>query len=477
MKKFLLHLFLAATTGSAIGASFFYTYGWILVPGACALFLYLLSRSTTRELFFLGTLFGFCIVGFSLSWVFTLFPFDRIGVHNHIASVCVEFGIWFFCSLILATFSGFFGIQVRPYLKSFWILCIAPLLWVASELVRAALFSLVMWGSGSTFGADFSFGFIGYTFAGSPGLLWFARAGGVLALSWLAITLGSLLYVVATQKTLFFQTRLYSFAGIYLFILAIGFLLPSPLKVEMEPSVVVADGLRVVPISTHLDPSFHLTAEQLLGYEQTIADKINVALKQKPDVIILPEYLQFLKNQMLLPSNFRTTLMEGLKKNNTLLVDSEATPGGQGAMLFFDGASGAVVARQEKRYLMPFAEYQPKLLISILTFLGLGKELRDILTSREYLSSDEPFSSHTFVWKSANLSVLACSEVFAPFGYKEASGAGATVLINVASHGWLNSNLLFRETFAMAKIHAVYTGKPYIQAINYQPSFVLYPTF
>ncbi|MFZ4388462.1 MAG: hypothetical protein ACOYOI_09970, partial [Chthoniobacterales bacterium] len=466
MKLFLIRLLLTVVAGSAIGVSFFLPWGWMMVPGAFALFIYILSHSTARESFALGTLFGFCIIGSSLGWVLTLLPLDQMGIHNQVFSVCAVFGVWFLCSLLLAATVGLFSLQVRTYVKTFWILCIAPFLWIAGECMRAALFSLVMWGSGSTFGADFSFGFIGYTFAGSPGLLWFARAGGVLALSWLAATLGTVLYIAATRTIFPSPTRLYSSAGIYICILALGFLLPSPLKVETGPSVIVTDGLRIVPISIHLEPSLYYNQAQLLSSEETLADKINSALEQKPDIIILPEYFYFLRNQKLLSPTVRTALLEGLKKNKTLLVDSEATPEGTGTILFFDGASGAVLARQEKRYLMPFGEYLPQPLIFILNSLGFGKEISGITASREYVSSDAPFSSRTFAWKSADLAVLACSESFSPFGYKEASNAGATILINIASHGWLHSDLLFRETFAMAKIHAVYTGKPYIQAIN-----------
>ncbi|MCX6819957.1 MAG: hypothetical protein NT019_01575 [Candidatus Adlerbacteria bacterium] len=477
MKTFLLRLLLAAIAGSFIGLSFYFPYGWPVVPAAFALFLYILSRSTARESFTLGTIFGFCIIGSSLGWVLTLLPLDRMGIYNQVFSVCAVFGVWFLSALVLAATVGLFALQVRTYIKTFWILCIAPFLWIAGELMRAALFSLVMWGSGSTFGTDFSFGFIGYTFAASPGLLWFAQVGGVYALSWLAATLGTFLYIAATHTKISSRARSYSFVGIYICIFAVGFGLPNPLKVEIDPKVVVVDGLRIVPISTHLDPSLYYTQAQLLASEKSLASKINTALEQKPDIIILPEYFHFLRNQMLLPPALRTTLLEGLKKTNTLLVDSEATPGGQGTIVFFDGTSGTVVARQEKHYLMPFGEYLPQSLIFILKSLGFGKEIRDIVANKEYVPSEESFSSRTFTWKSANLAVFACSEVFAPFGYKEASNAGVTILINVASHGWLHSNLLYKETFAMAKVHAVYTGKPYIQAINYQPSFVLYPTF
>jgi len=102
-----------------------------------------------------------------------------------------------------------------------------------------------------------------------------------------------------------------------------------------------------------------------------------------------------------------------------------------------------------------------------------------MLKNRTYVPATGSVANRTFDLRGARLGVLACSESFSPFRYKQLSDAGADILINIASHSWTrgDSHVLFRETTAMARIHAVYTGKPYVQVTNYGTSFILFPNF
>jgi apolipoprotein N-acyltransferase len=169
-----------------------------------------------------------------------------------------------------------------------------------------------------------------------------------------------------------------------------------------------------------------------------------------------------------------------LKEKGIGMIDSGRTSieeGRYGEILFFDGSLGQVVERRHKRLLIPFGEYLPEVFAQGLSLFGMSSEVEAIKNIRSYARSREPFSQRVFEHKGVRLGVLACSEIFAPFGYKEVSDVGADILINIASHSWARNSapLLFNQTYAMARVHVAYTRKPYIQATNYAPSYAIFP--
>jgi apolipoprotein N-acyltransferase len=449
-----------------------------VIPAFVA-FLYFIYRSHgMRAAFFIGLCFDIGRMGAAYSWGFFILPLNWLGISNPITGFCIVFLIWLVYSIILALPGAFFGLILRAVgVRS---LLFAPLLWVIFAYIDAVLYSLAAWGQGSVIGADSSFGWFGYALAWAPGLLWGARLGGAYALTFIVAVLGAVFYYIVCVHPMGTATRWRIAGVVYGLLLVVGYFVPGPVTTTFNPPVVYADGLRIVPVSTLIQPALTRSDSEFAAIEEQLAGDILDAIHENPDVIVLPEYSGYFKRENLLSKERAAYVREQLHQSKVLLIDSDHSDeeeGRQGNIIFYDGEIGQVVERQQKRFLIALGEYLPNIVLWSLNLSGYSAELDAIVKYRTYNPSLEPFATRVFSYRGAKLGVLACSETFSPLSYKEVSDAGADVLINIASHSWIRSRspILFRETLAMAYVHAAYTGKTYVQASNYAPSYVLYP--
>jgi len=458
--------------GGLLGAS---TFMWFLAPLApllLAVFLISTRDAMLREALNRGMYFGFGLLASALSWGFTALPLNWLGITDPYLGFGIIFFIWCIYSVILALPIAGIAFGIRAFRE--WFLLLLPCIWVLGEWVRAFLFSLATWGSGTTIGADFSFGFVGYALSWIPGTLHLARFGGVYSLSFVCVSAAVALFFFYQRTSI--RSVCIGLVG-YVLIVGVLIFMPSPIRIQYEPSPVEVKGLRISPISTAFEPTlvrggFHALDKSLVTAGH-IYDAASIA-----DVIILPEYSNYLKTEELLPTQEAARVRAALRTYDVLLIDSERSADDQsGSILFYEGGRGSVLATKHKRFLIPLGEYMPEPLIVLARFIGLSDEIDAVLRARSYTPSREPFSSRIVEWHGVRLGVLACSETFSPFGYKQVADAGADVLINIASHSWVRGSapILFNETMAMARVHAVHTGKPYIQASNYSPSFAIFP--
>jgi len=471
----LLRLLIAACAGAALGTATFTPWLWPVAPLSIALLLHLVFTSSRARAFWVGQCFGFGLMGAVFVWGFDALPLDWLGINDPVRSFLIMLGIWGVYSFIIAFPVALWAYLMHLHGVNRWLLFTAPMGWVVGEFAHAFVHALSTWGEGSTLGVDLSFGFVGYAFSWS-GFLWLARLGGVVTLSVAVVFFGTTLYLLWKQASDLIKLRIAYSVGFFLCIVAIGVLLPSPVTTTHNPYIIEIENVRIALVTTRSLPALARTDKELVAIGESLTGKIFLALEKDPDIIVLPEYARFLKTEPLLSEDLTKRVRSALAENNVLLIDSEHSKDDLfGAISFFDGTE--ILDRQEKRLLIPLGEYQPYVLVSALRLFGLEKETDAILKYRTYTPSREPFSSRLFTWRGVTLSVLACSELVSPFSYRAASGAGADILINVASHSWIrgSSNTLFNETMAMARVHVVFTDKIYIQASNFSPSYVIHP--
>jgi|GEM_PF-2719430 len=474
---------LSACLGALAGVATFVPALWLAATISLGFLLCIIFRTSNAGAYAAGHAFGFGLMGAVLSWGFGSLPLDWIGIYSLTVGVALLTAIWVVLAMVSGIPAGVFALLAKIcYAKTTHkalLLFAVPPLWLLGELARAYLLSFATLGSGSTIGFDMSFGFLGYALAWS-GFLWGAY-GGVLLLSFIAALLGTLVFLaweIGESYSKKIATLLSG--GVSLIIISIGSFIPAPISVVYDPVAVDVEGVRIAPVSTDTGPALSRPREELAVIEQGIAEAIMRALDAHPDVILLPEYTRYLKSEKLIPEKDAQKVRRALADADVLLIDSErATPEGgrYGTIIFFNGKEGKVADEHHKRFLIPFGEYLPYVLTTAFEAFGQEDIVSRVLENRTYASSQDPFSTRIFEWKGVRLGLLACSESLAPSGYKEVSDAGAEVLLNVASHAWLRSGswILFNQTLSMARIHAVYTGKVYVQASNHSPSFVLFP--
>lgn len=470
MPKFVVY-FCAMVNGVLLGATTFFSYLAFLAPLCIALWLFQVRRAERREALLFGQLFGFGLLAAVFSWGFTTLPLNWLGISDPLLGLGIITFIWGIYSFILAT--PIASLSAIVHMLRGWWLVLVPCLWVVAEVVRAFLFSITTWGSGTTIGADFSFGYIGYALAWIPGTLHLAAYGGVYILSALCVALGVLVYILIESGV-----RFRSIALSYSVVTALLWIIPSPIHTILNPGILEVGGLRIALPTTEFKPVLARTGFEVIDKELRTAALLEELLTESPNIIVLPEYSSYFKTEEFLDEATRARIRSALAENDVLLIDSERTSETlTGGILFYDGKKKRVVETQYKRFMIPLGEFMPTPLIVLARTLGLSEEIDAVLAARTYAPSKEPFSSRILEWKGVRISVLACSEVFSPVSYTSVSRAGADVLINIASHSWVRGSapILFNETMAMARVHAVFTGKPYLQASNYAPSFALLP--
>src|SRR3989344_5122936 len=466
--------------GAFLGAATFIPWLWPTAPLTIAVLLHLIFNGSPAKAFWIGHSFGFGLMGASFSWGFGSLPLDWLGIDNFTLGAVIVACIWWLYSIVVGSAVGVFAYIVRIYGKQWSILIFAPFVWVLCEFLHSFLHFLSAWGLGSILGFDLAFGFVGYALAWSD-FLWAARIFGVTGLSFLTAFLGTLLFLAWERRKAYSLKISAVVTGTFAGAMILGgYALPAPLQIVYNPPVVEINGLRIIPVSTDIGPALSRTRDELAAIERDVAGAILKATEARPDIIVLPEYIRYFKSEYLLSSTESLRVRQALADSGALLIDSErALPkdGRYGSMLFFDGESGTIVERQHKRLLIPLGEYLPYIVSFALEALGMEEVVRGVLDNRTYTPSHDSFSTRIFEWRGVKLGLLACSESISPFGYKEVSDAGADVLLNVASHAWLRNGswILFNQTLAMARIHAVYTGKVYVQASNHSPSFVIVP--
>ncbi len=471
----------ALLCGGVLGAATFAPFLWVMVPLAFAGLLYLIATSSKKSSFFVGWAAGAGIAGASFLWFFTTLPLTWLGIDSFAQGFLMVLVVWSACTMFVALATGLWALAMAHIRESLLWLLVAPVAWVFSEMVRALLFSVATWGEGSLLYPEVTFGNIGYALAWADGYLWLARFGGVYVLSFFAALCGTMVYLavrdaqISKRRTKFF-----------IFVLALGVfvaggaLLPSPVVEVIDPEVVSVGGLRIAPVRTRIEPSLGYSPLEWRAKQEYLQEHILAAAAHSPDIIVLPEYALYFRGERYNDPILADEVLAVLKEKGIALIDSgrtSAEEGRYGEILFFDGSSGQIMERHHKRLLIPFGEYVPYLFAQGLSLFGMREEVEAMKNVRSYARSREPFSERIFEHKGARLGVLACSEIFAPFGYKKLADAGADVFINVASHSWARDSapLLFNQTYAMALVHVAYARKPYVQATNYAPSYALFP--
>ncbi len=469
--------------GALLGSTTITEYGWLIAPLCLYVLLALLYAFPRERAGYIGLAFGVGIGAAAFSWMFGALPFDWLGIPNLLISILLFSAIYVGYTTFMGLSVAAFALIIRLQAVGTRLLLLVPIAWVCSEFLRAFLLSVGGWKNGIPLNADLTFGFVGYALAWSD-YLWLAQWGGVVVLSFFVALFSTAIFLITHSMIgVHFHARRRVIAGIgvvYALYIVIGFVLHDPVRFVQSPSLVEVNGLQIAPIWTDIPPALRRTDAQQSEIEHILASKIMTALDQGANVIVLPEYARYLKSEGLLNSEEALRVRDALAKHKALLIDSQrasAADGYFGQIIFYDGVQGDVVEVQNKRLLVPFGEYLPVIVTGPMRVAGYGSVVSSVERNRTFAASSDAFRTRTFEWRGEEIGVLACSEALAPFGYTAVANAGADVLINVASHSWQRgfAFIIASEVEAMARIHAVNTGKVYIQASNNSPTFVIYP--
>lgn len=433
-----------------------------------------------RDAFWYGAIWGIGLFGTSLSFVFTMLPFDWLGISSSVVGVIAATSAWSIVSAMLALSVGLFALVVWHIRSNRAVLLVgAPLLWAVLEIVRALFVSFAALGPGTSLGADFTIGNLAYALAWSPGLLSLFGPLGLPFLSGLIVFLNAITYVVI--RDLATMRAALMLVAMPVALVAINMLLPAQMAVQLGSSSAIIKGVEIA--LTHTDIDATLTVSRAAQVAQT--DKASAAiietLAQHPDarVVVMPEDSRYVRTALQASSSVSRAAIELLKERNMLMLDSARLDRGTEArdlLYAYDFARASTTHMSAKAYLAPFGEYVPYIVHAGAQVLGFGDAIKRLIASRSsYVPGIWQAEGRIVEIGGVRLGMLSCSELFAPRFMRDLAQENVDAIVLMSSQSWIrqDSQILFNQMLGMAIVQSAVVGKPYLQATNRAPNIVI----
>lgn len=404
-----------------------------------------------------------------------MLPFTWLGIDSSIVGSIGAFLVWLILATTLGWVPGMWAYaltRIRDYDRAVQIV-VAVLLLPILEWTRACFFSIFAWSPGTGINAHFSLGATGYGLSWSPGLLWAAMIGGAWVLSALcALTSISLVFA---HRSLGMRRLMW---GVVPFLMVVvGYVAPPAAQVAIGQEYADVRGVTFALVHESFTPTLTWDVQRQREREKELAEKFLTAAAHA-EVIVFPEDTRFFSALHLVDAPLRERVERALR-SGTYTIESARVENTTHAREVITVRQGRVmVLESEKALLAPFGEYVPLSAWILIGSLGFSDSLARLAESRaSYVPGDfDPYDRVVSV-AGIRIGVTVCSETFSPAMYRAIRKAGADVFINLASHAWIQDGrpLLFNQMRAMAQVHAVAAGIPYIQASAGAPTVVIYP--
>lgn len=452
--------------GISLGVGFIIPAIWWVGILAVSSFLlkvrYIASYKEALGAGFLVGLFSNLLV---FSWVWSTYPIDwiEVGLVWQIFFITIY---WLLTASAIALSTAFFALAFwwLSHKKEWLGIVIAPFVWLGSEILGSFLFALVMYAPEGGIQAKLSFGYVGYLLAEHGWFIMFAKWGGVYVLSFLFISISSLLALAFVYIKSY---RLIVLMGCILGITATT----SYTYTLTIPDTTVAKNLLVV------ETDF---SRQLVG--ELSREDIQFALYQKlfrtvplegVDAIVFPEgsnLFSYYPNLLLAKTQWSNLLPEN---HNLQLIDTSVVDTEDGKLLRsyqFDNVTNKL-SFQDKSYLVPQGEFW-SYWFSTLAKLAVGKEQADKLKNRfSYIASDRSrVTEDTYP-------ILACFASADPLAVRNLTKTDSSMpVIHPISHGWFHdSSILERQQNNMLQVQSVWSGRVIVGSANQAASMVYFP--
>ena len=350
-------------------------------------------------------------------------------------------------ALVVGIFPGLFALLVALVIQKSGRMAIlfAPLFWTALEWVRLEV-------TGQLWNA------LGYSQAYHPWLIQPANWGGVYAVSFLIVTINSIVALLIIHRTKWSITTGASTALVVFYVILLSKYLPT----EPMPT---SEGLNVyvVAVQPNVPMDLEKSADEIKALIDRHVSLSTEALKPLPDyppqrLVIWPES----------PMNFtygtdhrlREFIANFTEQNHTSLLfnslEHAPNDGSYNSALLVN-EEGQLISQYDKIRLMPFGEYVP-----------LPRWLPGASLISGIVGEFTPGSKYTLMPFGDNrkAGVFICIESAYPWIARRLTDDGANVLINISNDGYLGPTAVMRQHLANVIFRAVENGRPVMRVTN-----------
>jgi apolipoprotein N-acyltransferase len=400
-------------------------------------------------------------IGFSAGWVHYLglmyWTTHTMHVYGHLPLYQSVFILLLFAGT-LALYTGLFGLLLTRMKPRPWQLpVVAPMVWVAVEMLRSVLFTGFPWE------------LLGYSQYDHLWILQWADLFGVYGLSALivmmnsVVVLGMLHWIEKPWQEKAVSPRLMRVAGA----MALGTLVVvvayGALRLRsIDKQMAQAPMATVAVIQGNIDqaqkwaPSFQLLST--VKYKNLSAQ----AAAQAPDLIVWPETAtpfyftrDPLLSQMVL-EGIKETAIDYIIGSPSAVVPKDGAPITYRNSAYLVSAQGKILGQYDKVHLVPFGEYVP--LKPLLPFIDkLVAQVGDFKPGQR---------GATLPWQTHPIGMQICYESIFPGLVRSMVQNGAQVLVNITNDAWFDRTSAAYQHFSMAVFRAVENRRAMVRAAN-----------
>lgn len=454
---------LFVVSGLSMGLGFFTNFSWALGLAGIFIFLAALNKAQTLKATVGGSYLAWTISsGLAVSVFWSVYPIEWVDLGLGRLEIVVIGAKWLITTILLGSGGAVFGLAywlTKNYFASFAHILLIPVIWVFAEVSQSLIYSVFVVGPGMTVNIYNSTSYVGYLFSSHSGLLNFAKIGGVYALSFVGVLLGSGLYYIFRHYPSKFFVRT----------LLIGFviLLISSFSIFSAQGK-TSEGITVAVVETRFGGKDYYGEQDVWEYRsERLNESVAAALETGAGYIILPEDSRFTEMVDSPDLAYRTFSFFN-KQSEVVLIDTSRvlTSGDEAALrgFVYDGIAQKMHL-VDKQYLTPLGEYFPYTYGYALNIFGLHEQA--IKMNKELSYRPGVFKSQAD-FPDYLPRILFCFEVLNPNSVRSlVKNTDMPFIAHPISHAWFHdSRLLERQLDNMLKVQSVWNQVTIISAAN-----------
>lgn len=443
LQQYLL-LILAGLLNGILYNYFVFWLAWIsLIP-----FFYAIDHMSPKSALFKGTIPGFITGLFLYNWIFTstreFTGTDTLIGIPLIIITSIYFSLWWG---IFAFLFNWLQKKVR-YLTNTKLVLLGSVIWSLLEILRVNLFPGIPWVHYV----------LAYSQSTQPYLIQISGITGMWGVSFIIVTVNYLLWLALKNKS---QKIAGTAVLVFTLYLGFGIIVSESFNKEEGKSTKFTLMQENINAKTRWIPE---TGDSLAGIFFEMAEK---AATGNPDVVLWCEGSipwSFTSEDDL----FREVLKRMHLPGTSHILGTMYNPSNKSEKVynsaFIITGEGKLSGRTDKNVLLSYIETD--LIPGIkLPFFRSGLNDNLVCGTKRNLLYD----------KNNRLGVLICNESLAPYGYKELSQKGASLLVNISNDGWMEDSMLPFHHFYITVFRAVENGKYLVMNANNGYSGVIDP--
>lgn len=424
----------------------FYLLAWIaLVP----LLVVIARRPSRLRALILGWAVG------SVFFYVTCYWLTYSMIHYGGLPTVLAYSLLIPAALVVGIFHGLFAALIAFAVQKWgrFAILLAPLFWTALEWVRLEV-------TGQLWNA------LGYSQAYHPWLIQPANWGGVYAVSFLIVTINSIVALLIIHRTKWSIVVAVSTALVVFDVIVASKYIPTGsvsisnemlVYVAVQPNVPMYAGKSSEEIQALIDRHVSLSTEALKSVPNYAPKRLVIWPESPMNFTYGTDY------------RFQEFVANFTRQNHTSLLFNSLEPapneGSYNSALLVN-EEGRLISQYDKIRLMPFGEYVP-----------LPQWLPGASLISGIVGEFTPGSNYTLMpfGDTGKAGVFICIESAYPWIARKLTFDGANVLINISNDGYLGPTAVMRQHLANVIFRAVENGRPVVRVTNTGLSAMIEP--